>query len=218
MTILRRDRAISSSKNLGSRCQKTVRRHFYAALQHEHTEFHSTGARGPPGRAASRQADQGSGPARPAGVLRGAQLGPPGRQDGHCRLGHPHVHREPVCQQGRVPGQDRHADRVAGTPPAAWRGTRRAVCPGGCTQRLPPGPLGPSGPPAAAASLQAPAIVSRETSQPASMPPGSIWPRSSPTSASIRRFSLSFMASSRSTRRCGPAARLFISWGSASVS
>ena len=32
------------------------------------------------------------------------------------------------------------------------------------------------------------------------MPPGSIWPRSSPTSASIRRFSLSFMASTRSPR------------------
>ena len=44
------------------------------------------------------------------------------------------------------------------------------------------------------------AIVSAVTSQPASIPPGSIWPRSSPTSASMSRLSLSFIAMTSS--RC----------------
>lgn len=46
------------------------------------------------------------------------------------------------------------------------------------------------------------AIVSGVTSQPASMPPGSIWPLSSPTSVSISLLSFSFIASTRS--RCLP--------------
>lgn len=73
---------------------------------------------------------------------------------------------------------------------------------------------------ASGSDRQAPqgAIVCSVTSQPASTPPGSICPRSSPTSASISRLSLSFIARTRS--RCFPpaAARFVISSGSAATS
>jgi len=59
------------------------------------------------------------------------------------------------------------------------------------------------------------AIVSSLTSHPASMPPGSIWPRSSPTSASSSRFIFSFIASSSSGFE---RARLLVSVGSVEVS